>query len=305
MTAPGQPFEDIAFTTRDGLRLHVRRYPAGASQYVRRPVICLPGLTRNGRDFHSLAVALSAASETSRDVYTFDYRGRGLSEFDPDWRNYTVPVEMQDVLEFLTARELIGAGLIGTSRGGLIAMVLAAAQPAAVGPVVLNDIGPVIERSGLARISAYAGRIPLPGSWKEATKLVRDLNSKAFPAIPEDMWETVARQWFNERNGQPAPGYDKSLANSLSVLDGPMPPLWPQFEALKRVPVFVLRGEHSDILSQATVDEMKLRHPALTSFTVKGQGHAPFLHDKPSIEAIRAFFLAEDGAEASIYASVA
>ena len=300
MTAPRQVCDDIFFRVHDGLKLHVRRYPAAtADRAYRRAVLCLPGLTRNGRDFHDLAMALSGRSADARDVYTFDYRGRGLSQSDPDWRNYVVPIEMMDVLDFMTAMEISDAALVGTSRGGLIAMVMAAARPAAIGAVVLNDIGPVIDAAGLGRIGAYVGRTPLPSTWHEAAKLVRDMNRRAFPAVADDEWEDVARQLFNERKGLPAPSYDPALANTLSVLDAPMPPLWPQFEALKRVPLLVLRGEHSDILSQATVEEMRSRHPALTSLTVKGQGHAPLLKDEPTIEAIARFLAAAETAHTS------
>jgi pimeloyl-ACP methyl ester carboxylesterase len=290
MTGVYEPFEDLYFTARDGLKLHVRRYsPAYASGVPRRPVICLPGLTRNGRDFHELALALSQDPASARDVYTFDYRGRGLSQSDPDFRNYTVPTEMQDVLDFITLADLHGASIIGTSRGGLIAMVMAAVQPSSIGPVVLNDIGPVIEQKGLSRIAAYVGRVPLPATWDDATKLVHEMSAKSFPGVPAGEWADVARQWFNERKGKPAPGYDAALSNAFSVLDGPIPALWPQFEALKRVPVLVLRGQNSDILSQETVDEMRRRHPSLTAITVPGQGHAPLLRDGPSIDAIRHF----------------
>lgn len=296
LAPPIPAVRDFTFTARDGLRLHARCYPAHAPHRMPlRPVLCLPGLTRNGRDFHDLALALSGMPGKARDVYCIDYRGRGLSENDPDWRNYAVPIEMLDVADFITLQDLTGCAIVGTSRGGLIAMILAAAQPASFGPVVLNDIGPIIERSGLARISAYAGRIPLPGSWAEATKLVRDMNVRAFPAVPEDKWEQVARQWFNERNGRPTPGYDHKIGNSLSVLDGPIPALWPQFEALKMHPMMVLRGEHSDILSAATVDEMRRRHPMFTDMVIKGQGHAPLLADKHSIGGISAFLEATDG----------
>ena len=148
MTA-GEAFEDIYYTSRDGLRLHARRYPAsGGTGRHARPALCLPGLTRNGRDFHDLAVALSKRSHTPRTVYTIDYRGRGLSDFDPDWRNYALQTEMLDVIDFITLRGLHDAALIGTSRGGLITMLLASTQPTAIGAAVLNDIGPVIEHEG-------------------------------------------------------------------------------------------------------------------------------------------------------------
>jgi pimeloyl-ACP methyl ester carboxylesterase len=306
VAAVTNPYIDMPFIARDGLKLYARRYTArDSSAQRRRSVLCLPGLTRNGRDFHDLAITLSSVPGAARDVYALDYRGRGLSQYDPDWRNYAVPIEMLDVADFITCASLTGCAIVGTSRGGLIAMLLAAAQPTSFGPVVLNDIGPVIERGGLARISAYAGRIPLPGSWAEATKLVRDMNIRAFPAVPNDKWEQVARQWFNERNGRPAPGYDPKIGNSLSVLDGPVPALWPQFEAMKTHPMMVLRGENSDILLTATVDEMRRRHPVFTDMVVKGQGHAPLLADKTSMMGISAFLEATDDVAAHTLRAIA
>lgn len=298
MTRTYQAYRDITFTARDGLRLYGRHYPAAFNDGTeRRPVLCLAGLTRNGRDFNVIAEALSQHPESPRDVYTFDYRGRGLSENDPDWHNYSVPLEMVDVLDFMTITGTAGASIIGTSRGGLIAMVMAAVQPRAVGPVVLNDIGPVIEQKGLGRISAYVGRIPLPSSWKEAGALVHDMGRRAFPRISAEEWVEVAKQWFNEHKGRPAPGYDPALSNALSVLDGPIPALWPQFEALKRVPVMVIRGETSDILSAATVEEMRRRHPAFRSYVVKEQGHAPLLRDAETIDTVAQFLAATEAAE--------
>jgi len=296
-------YEDIYYTSRDGLRLHGRRYPAPAGTKGARPVLCLAGLTRNGRDFHDLAVALSRHPHSPRTVYTLDYRGRGLSDFDPEWRNYSISVEMLDVLDFVALTGLNDAAFIGTSRGGLITMLIAAAQPTAIGAVVLNDIGPVIEHDGLARISGYVGRVPLPYSWPDAARMTRELNRRQFPAISEAVWEEAARQWYNEKNGKPAPGYDPNLGNALSVLDGPIPALWPQFEALKRVPLMVLRGENSDILTAETVEEMRRRHPATATVTVANQGHAPLLKDAPTIEAIRHFLSATDAGRQ--YASLA
>jgi pimeloyl-ACP methyl ester carboxylesterase len=293
MTSQDKPFEEIFFTARDGLRLYARRYPAVVDRQ-RRSVLCLPGLTRNSRDFHDLALALSRHPAAARTVYTVDYRGRGLSQFDPDWQNYSVPVEMFDVLDFMTLAGLEDVAIVATSRGGLITMLMAAVQPTAIGAVVFNDIGPVIEHDGLVRISGYVGRVPLPISWPDATRMVRDLNRRHFPDIPDHVWEEVARQWYNERKGRPAPGYDAKLGKALSVLYRPLPHLWPQFEALKRVPVLVVRGENSDVLAAETVDEMRRRHPALTAVTVANQGHAPLLKDNPTIEAIRHFLLQTD-----------
>lgn len=299
MARPIETFREIRFTARDGLRLYGRHYPAvdARPDGERRPLVCLAGLTRNSRDFHTIAQALSRHASTPRDVYTLDYRGRGLSEHDPDWHNYNVPFEAMDVLDFLTLTGLHGAAILGTSRGGLIAMVMATMQPKSVGPVVLNDIGPVIDQKGLGRISAYVGRIPLPASWAEAGQLVHDMGKRAFPNVSAEEWVEVARQWFNEHKGRPAPAYDPALSNALSVLDGPIPVLWPQFETLKRVPVLVMRGETSDILSPETVAEMARRHPALSTMTVPAEGHAPLLRDDETICAIAEFLAATEARE--------
>jgi len=295
MSASDQGFEDVYFTSQDGLRLYGRHYRA-LKHSGARPVVCLAGLTRNSRDFHAIALALSQSSTPQRDVFTLDTRGRGLSQWDDDWKNYAVPIEMQDVIDYMMMLGLREAGIIGTSRGGLITMVLAAVQPSLVGAVVLNDIGPVIEIDGLARIAGYVGRVPLPKSWADAARIVGDLTRRDFPALSEADAEVIARQLFNDKNGKPTSGYDPKLAKCLSVLDGPMPKLWPQFEALKRVPVLVVRGGNSDLLSEATVEEMRRRHPRMTSVTVPGEGHAPLLRDEPTISAIASFFAGADEA---------
>jgi pimeloyl-ACP methyl ester carboxylesterase len=281
-------FDNIRFTTRDGLRLGARIYD-GDPLRRRRTVLCLAGLTRNGRDFHRLALALSRDADHPRTVFTLDSRGRGASDRDREWKNYTVVTEMHDVLDFATLAGVHDTAVIGTSRGGLIAMVVAAVRPTLLGALVLNDIGPVIEREGLVRIAGYVGRTPLPASWAEAARLVRDMNQRQFPAVAESEWEELARQFFDEKDGRPAPSYDPNLARTFSVLDAPVPALWPQFEALKRVPVLVLRGEHSDILSPGTVEEMRRRHPDVESHVVPGQGHAPLLRDAATVAAIRRF----------------
>ena len=134
-------------------------------------------------------------------------------------------------------------------------------RPNALGAAVLNDIGPVIEREGLARIVAYVGRVPLPADWKEATELVHEMNRRQFTAIPAEEWADIARQVFNDDNGLPASAYDPQLAKAISMMDGPTPELWPQFAALTHVPVLAIRGENSDILSPKTLAEMSARHP--------------------------------------------
>jgi len=293
MSEDGGTFRDITFGARDGLLLYGRHYPARAEGH-HRPVLCLAGLTRNSRDFERIALALSQHPSTPRDVYTLDSRGRGRSESDPNWKNYTVPNEAQDVIDYMTMLELADAGIIGTSRGGLITMVLAALQPGRIGAAVLNDIGPVVETEGLMRIASYVGKVPLPKSWSDAGRAVRDLTKRDFPNLTDADAEGLARQLFGESNGKPAPGYDAKLSRCLSVLDGPMPQLWPQFEALKGVPVMVIRGANSDLLSEATVAEMAKRHPMLARVVVPNEGHAPLLWDAPTTKAIAGFFAAAD-----------
>jgi pimeloyl-ACP methyl ester carboxylesterase len=288
-----QNWNDIHYTSRDGLRLYARHYPVPGS--MRRPVVCLAGLTRNCRDFHDLATALATVDEAGRDVYALDCRGRGRSQHDANWKNYSILVELNDVLDFMTMKGLDRAAVIGTSRGGLITLLMAVLRPNAMGAAVLNDIGPVIEREGLARIIAYVGRVPLPDDWEQATALVTEMNRRQFTAVSPEQWAEFARAVFNDDNGLPAPAYDPGLANAISVMDGPMPELWPQFTALAHVPLLAIRGENSDILSDKTFVEMRARHPRMTAVTVRGQGHAPLLKDTPTIGAIADFLARTDG----------
>lgn len=292
-----QPWQDLYYSAQDGLRLHVGHYTAPADDRPRgRPAVCLPGLTRNGRDFHSLAEHLTTTAGTARDVYCLDYRGRGQSDRDPDWSNYTPYVELLDVLDFLTLAGLHDTAIIGTSRGGLITMMMAAARPTAIGVAVLNDIGPVIEPDGLRRIAGYVGKTPPPASWEEAVQVAKSLNQADFPVIGDDEWRDIARQWFADEDGRPVPDYDPGLGRAFADMDPTVapPPMWPQFTALSAMPALVIRGENSDLLSAGTVEEMRARHPALQALTVSGQGHAPLLRDRPTNDRIATFLSETD-----------
>jgi pimeloyl-ACP methyl ester carboxylesterase len=286
---------DIHFTSRDGLRLYGRHYPAPGS--MRRPLLCLAGLTRNCRDFHDLATVLSDPRGHRRDVFALDARGRGRSEYARDRKTYTVEYELADALDFMTLCSLSHTAVLGTSRGGILAMLMATQRPASLGAVVLNDIGPVIEREGLARIIAYVGRVPTPANWQEATHLMRNMNEKGFPAIPLEQWEAIARQSFNESDGRPSPGYDPVLSEALMLGNGPIPNIWPQFLAMKNIPVMAIRGATSDLFSAATLQEMQRRHPQLEALTIAGEGHAPMLKDVQSIGAIYDFLLRADAVQ--------
>jgi pimeloyl-ACP methyl ester carboxylesterase len=294
-----QTWTDSTYSSRDGLKLAARYYPAPGS--TRRPAVCLPGLTRNARDFHVLASALADAHGACRPVYALDLRGRGASQHDPQPANYSVATELGDVLDFMTLTGLHDAAIIGTSRGGLITMAMAAARPTAMGAVVLNDIGPVLEPPGLARIVAYVGKMPLPHSWDDAARQVRDINKRDFTAMSDADWEAFARQIFNEKDGRPAPGYDPALAQTLSIPTGSLPDLWPQFIALSRVPTLVVRGANSDLLSEATMTEMARRHPRMRTHRVPNEGHAPLLRDEPSIKVIHDFLTETDATYAGAH----
>jgi len=299
MTEPvtGQNWEDIYYTSRDGLRLHARHYSVENSG--RRAVLCLPGLTRNARDFHVIASYLNDPTRHRRDVYVLDYRGRGLSDYDPDWRNYSPYIEMLDVLDFMAMRQLHDMAIIGTSRGGIIAMIMGTLRPTSLGAVVLNDIGPEIESEGLTRIIGYVGKIPVPNDWAEATELTRKINKRDFPKLREHEWERFAHQLYNDNNGAPSASYDANLSKAITMLDpeSDIPDMWPQFDALSTIPVMAVRGQNSDILSARTLAKMKDRHPGLVTHVVPDQGHAPLLSDTPTIEAIAHFLIETDGAK--------
>ena len=297
--ASEQNWEDVTFTSRDGLTLYARHY--APREAVGRPVVCLPGLTRNACDFHDLASFLSSHPSRPREVWCPDYRGRGRSDYDPDWRNYSPLIELLDVLDLMAIADLHQAAIIGTSRGGILAMLMGVIRPTVMTALVLNDIGPVIETAGLARIMGYAGKVPIPADWEEATELVRSMNRRFFTNLTDAEWRKLARQLFGEDNGRPASNYDAKISNALSEIDitQKLPEMWPQFEALTHIPVMVVRGENSDLLSARTVEEMAKRHPRLTAVTIHAQGHAPLLTDRFSMGVIADFLRSTDSSVAA------
>lgn len=292
--AQAKIWREIFYRSHDDLQLYGRRY--GPEEASARSVLCLAGLTRNAKDFHDLALALAHHPLSPRQVYCLDYRGRGQSAHDPNWRNYSPFVELLDIINFIALQGLSDLAIIGTSRGGILAMLLGVVRPSAVGCVLLNDMGPVIETAGLARILGYAGKVPVPRNWDEATRIVRDMNKRQFPALNDADWREIAKQWFDTVNGQPAASYDQKIGKALSEIDisKAIPDMWVHFNALRSKPVMVLRGENSDILSAQTVTEMQQRHPDLTAYTVPNEGHAPLLKDRFTQRLISDFLVAND-----------
>jgi len=264
----------------DGLRLHVREFHANDHAGLRRmTLVCLPGLSRTAEDFDALAATLAADTEAPRRVLALDYRGRGLSDYDPNPENYAIPVELADAIAVLTACGAAPAIIVSTSRGGILAMALAAKQPGAIAGVVLNDIGPVIEAEGLMRIKAYVGKLPQPRSFEDGAEILRGLWGPQFPKLGAADWLAAAKRGWREQGGRLVTTYDPALARNLAAISpaSPIPSMWPQFEALAGVPVMVIRGANSDILSHDTVDAMMARHPDMEAVVVPDQGHAPLL----------------------------
>ncbi|HEY6024904.1 MAG TPA: alpha/beta hydrolase [Pseudolabrys sp.] len=278
----------IFITAPDGLRLHAACY--GRRSAAATPVVCLPGLARTAADFELLAHALSDGARPRR-VIALDYRGRGRSDYDSNPANYSLPVELADVLAVITALEALPAIFVGTSRGGILAMLLAAVRPTAIAGVVLNDIGPVIEPQGLMRIKGYVGKLPQPRTFEEGAEILRRLFHGQFPRLGPDDWLVSARRTFKQENGRMVPTYDVKLAKTLEAInpDSPIPPLWKQFDALGAVPVLAIRGANSDILAPATVEAMRARHAKLETLEVPDQGHAPLLADAETIARIAGF----------------
>ncbi len=285
-------------TAPDGLKLHVRDYANPRSR--RLPIVCLPGLSRTAEDFDTLASAIAADAAMPRRVLALDYRGRGLSEYDRNPKNYAIPVELADVIAVLVACDAAPAIIVGTSRGGLLAMALAAQRPGLVAGAVLNDIGPVIEAAGLMRIKDYVGKLPEPRSFEEGADILRRIAGEQFPNLGAADWLAAARRGWRERDGRLVTTYDQALAHSLAAisLDRPLPTMWPQFDALAHAPVMVVRGANSDILSAETVEAMRTRHPGMDVLVVPDQGHAPLLAEPHVIAAIAQFAAKCDAANA-------
>jgi pimeloyl-ACP methyl ester carboxylesterase len=288
--APSGGFTSAFVSSSDGLRLHARHIGPRNSLL---PVVCLPGLTRTANDFDVLATAL-AQGDPPRRVISLDYRGRGLSDYDRDPGNYAPHIEMADVIAVLAALDALPAIFVGTSRGGILTMLLAATRPDTVAAAILNDIGPVIEPQGLVRIKGYVGHLPEPKDWAEAAAMLRRLFGSQFPKLTDADWAASARRAFKSESGSLVPTYDAALARTLDGVspDMPAPTLWPQFDALARVPAMVIRGMLSDLLSAQTVEDMRARHPSLRVVEVADQGHAPLLADAGTVAAISEFIAA-------------
>lgn len=280
------PAESRFIAATDGLRLHYLDYPC--PEPARLPLVCLPGLARTADDFFLVA---EAAQRSGRRVLALDYRGRGRSQWDTDWRRYDPDVEEDDIFTVLAHAGVPEAVFFGTSRGGLHTMRIARSRPGVIRAAILNDIGPVIEKSGLLRIKGYVGKLPPLQRMRDAAALMRMTASTTFPAVTPEQWDIFARQTFEEKDGKVQLRYDPELNHTLDDItpDAEIEDFWAPFVALSAVPILAIRGETSDILSIDTFDEMARQAPGLERYTAPGQGHAPFLLDQPTLDRIAAF----------------
>ena len=279
----------IFISAPDGLRLHVRCY--GQRKWPALPVLCLPGLARTEADFETLAHALASDPGQPRAVFAMDYRGRGQSDYDRNVAHYSFQTEIADVLSVIAALDCMPAVVVGSSRGGILAMLLGALRPSAIAGVVLNDIGPVIESQGLMRIKGYVGKLPQPRDFEDGAEILRRLFGGQFPKLGHEDWLAAARRTFREKDGGLVPTYDVRLAETLTGVDFEqgLPALWNEFDALAALPLLTIRGANSDLLSPLTVTAMRARRREMETIEVPDQGHAPLLSEADIIGQISAF----------------
>lgn len=276
-------FTDRYWTSNDGLKLHYRDYPArSAAGEGRPPVICLPGLTRNARDFEDLAEHLSQEWQ----VLCPEMRGRGDSEYAGDSASYNPMQYVQDVAALLEQAQIGRFVAIGTSLGGLMTMIMALTMGTQLAGAVLNDIGPVIEEEGLARIRGYVGQGRSFATWMHAARALEESQSLAFPGNSISDWLKMAKRvMVLGSNGRVVFDYDMKIAEPFAGADGVgQVDMWPALSALAGRPVLLLRGDISDVLSGETLAQMAQRLPDAEVLTLPGIGHAPTL-DEPEARA--------------------
>ncbi|MEP3441827.1 MAG: alpha/beta hydrolase [Sulfitobacter sp.] len=263
------------FTTSDGLELYYTDHGTGL------PILCLAGLTRTTADFDYVTPFLSG-----QRLIKLDYRGRGRSDFDPDWKNYSLPIECRDVTELLDHLGLEKVAILGTSRGGLNAMGLATGAKHRLLGVALNDVGPVIEPAGIEAIKGYIGRDPVGKTHAEAAANM----ARAFPefkGVPESRWLEEARKHYTKDADGLHITYDKHLRDAvLAAGDQMMPDLWPFFDAMDGLPLALVWGQNSNLLSADTVAEMQKRRPDMILGKVPDRGHIPFLDEPAAVTAL-------------------
>lgn len=275
-------FRERHYTSQDGLSLYYRDYGDPLSPGV--PVLCLPGLARNSKDFHRLALRLRARHW----VVCPDYRGRGRSDYDPDSENYQPAAYLNDLRHLLAVTGMRHAAVIGTSMGGLLACAMGAAMPTVLAGVVLNDVGPDIGSDGFGRIMTYLAQDNPQPDWESATRAFKAL----FPNLSlrtEDDWRAATEAtWREGEDGVLHYDWDIRIVDPLRH-KRPLPDLWALFRSIRRYPTLAIRGGASDVLLPETFERMAREHPRLERLTLDGIGHVPTLVEPEAANAIDAF----------------
>jgi pimeloyl-ACP methyl ester carboxylesterase len=271
---------DRYWTSSDGLRLHYRDHDGPSD---RPPIVCLPGLTRNARDFEPVADRYAG----SWRVLSLDFRGRGLSEYDPRPENYSPPTYAADVLALFDEIGIDRAVLFGTSLGGLVTMVLAAAAHGRIAGAMLNDIGPEIDQAGIERIRGFVGRATEFSSWEELARALAARNADVYPGYSAEQWEVFARKISSERDGRIGFDYDMAISSNFErAANSPAAAAWPLYQALTGIPLLILRGELSDLLDAEVARKMAEALPEAELVVVPNVGHAPALDEPEAIDGI-------------------
>ncbi len=282
-------YADEYFTNEDGLKQHYRDYnnaPDGAPT-----VLCMPGLTRNAKDFEYIANHLADRCR----LICVEQRGRGLSDWDPDPSRYSPATYVGDMMALLRHLGLANIVAIGTSLGGLMTMMMSAMHPGVLKAAVINDIGPEIDPKGIERIKSYVGVGTPPSTWNEAVEAVKKANPNIYPDFTEEDWLHFTRMLFADDGGKPVAQYDPAIRKNFDENDDQAAPdLWPIFSQMHSIPMVVLRGGLSDILAPETLERMATEHPDLVAVTVPNVGHVPLMREKivqDAIDALIARFL--------------
>lgn len=277
-------FRERRFSAQDGLSLYFRDYGEPTSRDL--PILCLAGLTRNSKDFHHLALHLAP-----RRLLCLDYRGRGRSAYDPDNRRYEPRTYVSDILQLLALTNTHRVVVLGTSLGGILAMILGAVQPSSLAGVVLNDIGPEIPTASRQRIASYVGNLGPFDGWESAVRSLETNYGHAYPDLSDAGWRSMAEATFvADAENRLRLDYDPQIAKTIdSAADEGAPRLWDFFRTLAHIPTLSIRGALSDVLSAATFAAMAAEKPDLVQIEIANRGHTPQLDEPQCVEAIDRF----------------
>ena len=281
MMAPSVEEQSRFIHSAGGLRLYCRDF---GGERAGTPVLCLPGLTRNSRDFADTGERLASR----RRVLTPDFRGRGFSDYDPNWRNYRPGTYVKDIWELLDALGIDRVIVLGTSLGGLCAMAMAAQNQRRIAGLIMNDIGPEIADAGLKRVQEYTGRLPPVASWDQAIAQTREIYGAGLPGLSDGDWRRLAERAYREHDGVPRLDFDPHIGRALRELKPQKGDFWPAFASLDDTPVTLLWGVDSDILTRDIGERMQAAKPDLKIVPVPNRGHVPLLDEPECLAAIDA-----------------